>query len=88
MNKRKRKKAQKYAYWKSISCYEAMGGEYECWVAHGDPICEITCSNCGEYVPMVKGKEESMDFGRFALFKKKCPKCGCRMRRPKRRYQL
>lgn len=88
MNKRKRKKMQKHAYWKRVSCYEAMGGEYECWAAHGDPVFEITCSNCGEYIPMVKGKEESVNFERFALFKKKCPCCGCRMDGYRRRHQL
>ena len=70
---------QRHARWLFVTCYEAMGGEYACWAAHGNPVCEIVCSNCGEYAPMVKGKEESLDVVKYSLLKKKCPKCRCRM---------
>jgi len=87
MNHRKKKKMQKHARWVFVSCYELMGGDYSCWCAHGNPVAEIVCSNCGESAPMVKGKEESLDVMRYSILKKKCPKCGCRMDAWKRRYR-
>ena len=79
MNLRQRKKNQKHANWVVITFYEAMGGDYSYWIARGDPVFGIVCSNCHEYAPMVKGKEESLDVMEYSILKKKCPSCGCRM---------
>lgn len=79
MNKRKRKKLEKHAKWRFVSCYELMGGDYSLWCAHGNPVAEIVCSHCGGYAPTIKGKEESSDVMKYSLLKKKCPHCGYRM---------
>ncbi len=87
MNRRKRKKMQKHARWVFTSCYEMMGGDYECWAAHGNPICEITCSNCGEIAPLERGYEDTYNVVRHSILKKKCPSCGYRMDGWKKRYK-
>lgn len=79
MTRRQKKKNEKHAYWKSYSCYEIFGGDEICWKIHGDPTAEIVCSYCGKYLPMMRGKEDSMELRRYGLFKKKCPQCRCRM---------
>lgn len=80
MNRRKHKKQNKRAFWMRISAFDAFGGDYITWQVHGNPTVEIVCSNCHECIPMVRGKEESFDFAKYALFKKKCPNCRYKMR--------
>ena len=59
-------------HWIGVSSYDAFGGDYETWMAHGDPIAYHYCSECKDecYVDE-DGKEILSDF---------CPFCGADMR--------
>ena len=55
-------------HWIGVSCYDAFGGDYETWMAHGNPIAYHYCSECKEECYIDEdGKEILSDF---------CPFCG------------
>ena len=58
--------------WIGVSCNDAFGGDYEAWMAHGNPIAYHYCSECKDECYIDEdGKEILSDF---------CPCCGADMR--------
>lgn len=57
--------------WIAVRSYEAFGGDYEAWMAHGNPIAYHYCSECKEEAYLDEDGEEILsDF---------CPFCGADM---------
>lgn len=61
--------ARKRGKWIPVYSYDAYGGDYETWMAHGNPVAFHYCSNCKEQAYLdEEGKE---------LLTHYCPDCGC-----------
>ena len=64
-------KAEKTGRWIPVAEYEACGGDFEAWQAHGNPVAFYYCSECKEQAGL---SEDGKD-----LTTRYCPQCGARM---------
>ena len=64
-------KTEKTGRWIPVPAYEACGGDYETWQAHGNPVAFYYCSECKEQAGLSETGED--------LTTKYCPRCGARM---------
>ena len=62
---------QRTGYWIPVGSYEACGGDYEAWMAHGNPVAFHYCSECKE--------EPYVDENGNEILSKFCPFCGAKM---------
>ena len=70
----------KHGYWIFTTAYEMFGGEEDCWYAHGNPIVDIYCSECG-FEPWVGNVNVISDDTCEAIANYSyCPNCGAKMK--------